>query len=276
MNRIDRTFRALRKEGEAAFIPFLTAGDPDLDTTEEAIIGAEKNGADIIELGFPFSDPVADGPTIQASYTRVLETGQSCEDVFRLVERVRERSSIAIVAMISYSLVYRMGAGAFLDRACAAGLDGATIPDLPVEESCGLHSAAGERDFHLVSFVTPATTPERRAEVVDMAGGFIYYIAVRGITGERSNLPDDLAANLHELKELTDVPVAVGFGISRPEQASVVAREADGVIVGSAIVRRMLAAHEKAEDAADAAIRFIGEMAEATKSVHPRSREGNN
>lgn len=267
MNRIDAQFDGLRRQGRSAFIPFLTAGDPDLETTRRIILAAEEVGADLIELGFPFSDPVADGPTIQASYSRVLEGGQKNEEVFRLVESVRDASEIPIVAMISYSLVYRMGFERFLDRACEAGLDGATIPDLPVEEMEPMHRKARERDFHLVCFVTPATTPQRRSMVVSLAGGFIYYIAVRGITGEREALPEDLAANLRELKSLTEVPVAVGFGISHPEHARVVAGEADGVIVGSAIVRRIRAAGRQGTDPVEAAADFIGQMVGATKGL---------
>ncbi len=267
MNRIDDRLDALQKAGEAAFIPFLTAGDPDLETTRELILAADSVGADMIELGFPFSDPVADGATIQASYSRVLEKGQKTEDVFELVKSVRRDSEIPIVAMISYSLVYRMGPEQFLERAADVGLDGATIPDLPLEEMEDLQQKANERDFHLVCFVTPSTDTERRSRIVRLAGGFIYYIAVRGITGERAELPPDLSDNLRGLKSMTEVPVAVGFGISEPPQAKVVAGEADGVIVGSAIVRRIEKAREEGADPVAAARTFIEEMVSATKDA---------
>ena len=253
MNRIDQAFQRARAEQRAAFIPFVTAGDPDLETTRRIILAAQQAGADVIELGFPFSDPIADGPTIQASYTRVLERGQRSEEVFRMVEALRAESEIPVVAMISYSLVFRMGFDRFLERACAAGLDGATIPDLPLEEMRQFQDAAEQRGLHLVTFVTPATTGERRELAASLARGFIYYIAVRGITGERDSMPEDLAQNLQELKALTDVPVAVGFGISRAEHARAVARVADGVIVGSAIVKRIHAAFEEDGDPARAA-----------------------
>ncbi len=265
MNRIDEAFKRLRAEGKAAFIPFFTAGDPDLETTCSAIVAAERAGADMIELGFPFSDPVADGPTIQASYTRALAGGQSCEDVLRMVDSARSRTQIPIVAMISYSLVFRMGFDRFLERACEAGLDGATVPDLPVEEMVDLHRMAGERGFHLICFVTPATTQQRRSMIVSIATGFIYYIAVRGITGARADVPEDLAENMRLLKSLTDVPLAVGFGISRPEHARAVAAHADGVIVGSAIVRTMHEATEQGEDPVAAASAYIEQMSRATK-----------
>lgn len=266
MNRIDATFDRLRAAEQAAFIPFVTAGDPDLATTEQIIHAAEQAGADIIELGFPFSDPIADGPVIQASYTRALAEGQRTEDVFRMVESLRARSEIAIVAMISYSLVFRMGFEAFVERASRAGIDGATIPDLPVEESEGFHEAAARREFRLICFVTPATTERRRSMILRFAGGFIYYISVRGITGERMSVPDDLADNITELKSRTDVPIAVGFGVSTPQQASVVARLADGVIVGSALVKRIHQAAGRDDDPVETAVRFIADMAAASKS----------
>jgi len=265
MNRIDERFRQLRARGNVAFIPFVTAGDPALGVTEKIILAAEKAGADVIELGFPFSDPVADGPVIQASYARVLSRGQSNEDVFGMVESLRRQSEIPVVAMISYSLVFRMGVERFLDRAVRAGLDGATVPDLPVEEAGQLHEMASERDFRLVCFVTPATGDRRRALVVRHARGFIYYISVRGITGERKALPPDLVENIGRLRSLTDVPVAVGFGISAPAQARAVGQVADGVIVGSAIVRRIEDATEKGEDPASAVSEFVHQMAEAAR-----------
>ncbi len=264
MNRIDARFRALGEADQTAFIPFFTAGDPSLETTGRLLHEAEGAGADLIELGFPYSDPIADGPTIQDSYHRALERDVRVDQVFDVVAGARSTCTLPIVAMISYSLVFRMGMETFLDRASRAGLDGATIPDLPVEEALKFLDAADERDFRLICFVTPATARERRQMVVRSARGFIYYIAVRGITGERSGLPEDLVENIRSLKELTSVPVAVGFGISRPVHARAVARQADGVIVGSAIVRRMAAAAENEEDPVKAARDFIREMAAAT------------
>jgi len=267
VNRIDSAFQALRARGRVAFIPFVTAGDPDLETTRRIILAAQEAGADIIELGFPFSDPIADGPTIQASYTRVLARGQRNEDVFRLVERLRKDCDIPIVAMISYSLVFPMGFDRFLDRAVAAGIDGATIPDLPFEEMQPFRVAAEEKGFHLVCFVTPATQGERRRRIISMARGFIYYIAVRGITGERDELPRDLTENILDVKSMASVPVAVGFGISSPAQARAAAGVADGVIVGSAIVKRIQAAAESGGDPVVAASGFIAEMARAAKGL---------
>ena len=267
MNRIDQKFAELRAARQAAFIPFLTGGDPDLDATRRIILEAEKVGADVIELGFPFSDPVADGPVIQASYTRALGRGQRSEEVLGLVASARRDSEIPIVAMISYSLVYRMGFERFLERGAEAGLDGATIPDLPIEESERYQALCSERDFRLVSFVTPSTTGARLQMAVGWARGFIYYIAVRGITGEREALPEDLVEKIGHIRSLTQTPVAVGFGVSKPAQARAVAEVADGVIVGSAIVRRIEEAVEHGGDAVKVAVDFIGEMARAAKGA---------
>ena len=266
MNRIDARFAELKARGQAAFVPFFTAGDPDPETTVRLLAAAEGAGADLIELGFPFSDPIADGPTIQASYSRVLARGQRLADVFAMVARARADCDLPIVAMVSYSLVYRMGFETFLDRALECGIDGATIPDLPVEEAAALFGLAEERGFRLICFVTPATKESRRAMVVRHAHGFIYYISVRGITGQRDTVPEDLAGNIARLRELTAVPVAVGFGISNEEQARRIAGLADGVIVGSAIVKRMAQAAAEGRDAAEAALEFIRAMSAATKS----------
>lgn len=264
MNRIDACFEKLLASGRAAFIPFFTAGDPSLDATRRLILESEKAGANLIELGFPFSDPVADGPVIQASYTRVLARGQHMGDVFDMVRSLRRESEIPVVAMVSYSLVYRRGIERFLDEAIGAGLDGATVPDLPIEEAGDLLEAARGRDFRVICFATPLTTPERRKLVAEHARGFIYYISVAGITGARESLPPDLEANIAELKALTGVPIAVGFGVSKPEQARAVARIADGVIVGSAIVRRIEAAIKAGRDVCTEVLPFVAELAKAT------------
>jgi len=281
MNRIDARFAQLKEQGKAAFIPFFTAGDPDRETTVRILRGAEAAGADVIELGVPFSDPIADGPTIQDSYHRTLQSGQTVEDVFDMLRQARRGAGaeapgraggmdadgcrLPVVAMVSYSIVFRMGFERFVATALAASIDGATIPDLPVDEAEGLFRPAEERGFRLICFVAPSTTGSRRALVIRHAHGFIYYMSVRGITGERAALPADLFQNIRELKALTPVPVAVGFGISRPEQAKAVAQAADGVIIGSAIVKRMAEARERGEAAADAALAFIRRMSAAAK-----------
>jgi tryptophan synthase alpha chain len=266
MNRIDVRFEQLRAARRAAFIPFFTAGDPERTTTLRLLREAEAAGADVIELGVPFSDPIADGPVIQDSYHRTLQTGQTVSDVLGLVREARPACRLPIVAMVSYSIVFRMGFDAFVSRALEAGVDGATVPDLPVEEAADLFRPAEERGFRIICFVAPSTTGRRRALVARYARGFIYYVSVRGITGERAELPPDLGENLRELKGLTSVSVAVGFGISTPQQARAVARVADGVIVGSAIVKRMSEALERGADAAAAGLDFMRLMSAATKA----------
>lgn len=239
MNRIDIRFKELKERNETAFIPFITAGDPTLAATESIIIALDKKGADVIELGFPYSDPIADGPVIQASYSRVLTNGITIGGIFDSIRNIRKSSEIPIVAMVSYSIVYRIGYKEFIKSAKEAGFDGATIPDLPVEEAEDVFKIAIENDFRLVCFVAPTTTAKRKDKITSKAHGFIYYIAVVGITGVRQNLPDDIAENINALKSKTDCPIAVGFGVSTPEQAMEVGKIADGVIVGSAIVKEI-------------------------------------
>ncbi len=239
MNRIDQKFQELRRRKEPAFIPFITAGDPDLETTRGLVLELERRGADIIELGIPFSDPIADGPIIQASYYRALSKGLKVSQVFECVRGLRKETDIPIVAMVSYSLVFKGTPENFVARAKESGLDGATIPDLPIEESDAVHLAAKEKDFKIVCFVAPTTTPERMSRIAKGTQGFLYYIAVVGITGVRDALPPDMRENIQKLKGMTDKPIALGFGVSTPEQARVVGQVADGVIVGSAIVKEL-------------------------------------
>ncbi|MFH0963327.1 MAG: tryptophan synthase subunit alpha [Planctomycetota bacterium] len=269
MNRIDERFLKLRGAGLPAFIPFLAAGDPDLETTGRLLRVCEECGADAIELGFPYSDPIADGPTIQEAFVRALGRGVRLEEIFRTVERARrEGTSIPIVAMLSYSLVYRMGLEGFVRRAAKAGLDGATVPDLPVEEAEELERIARKQDFHLIYLVAPTTDEARRKRILKRAGGFIYYVSVRGITGVRSGIAEDLAEKIAGLRAEAKAPVAVGFGIGSAEQAAAVAHLADGVIVGSAIVKLVA---EKAKEGSDAVVKAVGalvrELSAATKSV---------
>src|SRR5262245_50283690 len=196
MNPIDTLFQRLRRDGRKAFIPFVTAGDPDLDATGQVVAELARRGAGLFELGFPYSDPIADGSVIQASYTRALEKGLRVEDVFacarRLSDAVLTERGIPLVGMVSFSLVHRRGPERFLDRARAAGLSGAIVPDLPVEESEGLARLAAERDFKLIQLVTPTTPRDRAARIARASTGFLYCVSVTGITGERDRLPDEL------------------------------------------------------------------------------------
>jgi len=241
-NRVVQKFAELRARGQAAFMPFLTAGDPDYETTRAIILELEKRGADLIELGIPYSDPVADGPIIQASFARALSGGATVQQAFAMLRALRKKSQIPVLTMVSYSIVHRLGSARFVADASAAGADGAIIPDLPVDEAAEVIESARAKDFCTVFLAAPTTTPERRRLIARHSTGFIYYISVAGVTGARDRLPEDLPKHLAELKALTSTPIAVGFGVSTPAQARAVAQIADGVIVGSAIVREIDAA----------------------------------
>lgn len=261
MNRIDKKFQELKAKKKTAFIPFITAGDPDLQTTKALILEFEKRGADIIELGIPFSDPIADGPIIQASYYRALVRGVKVAHILDMISDLRKQSEIPIVSMVSYSTVYKGGSYAFVEKAFKAGLDGLTIPDLPVEEDDELFEVAKKYDFKVVCFVAPTTTDERMALITRKSQGFLYYISVVGITGVRDRLPEDIVQNIKKLKQMTDTPVAVGFGVSTAEHAKMVGKVADGVIVGSAIIREIeKCAKEPPEKLVNSVSEFVGQL----------------
>jgi tryptophan synthase alpha chain len=236
-NRIDITFARLRAAKRAAFIPFIAAGDPDLETTAALVKELDRRGANLIEIGVPYSDPIADGATIQASYTRALAGGVTVEGILEMVASVRKDVAAPLISMISVSLVWRIGFPEYVRRAKAAGIDGAIIPDLPVEEAEAWSSTAAAADFPLVLLSAPTTPDARRRRIAALSRGFIYCVSTTGITGARLELPPDVVDHIRALKALTATPVCVGFGISRPEQVRVLAKAADGVIVGSAIVR---------------------------------------
>jgi len=264
MNRIDETFARLREAGRTAFIPFITAGDPDIETTAALVRELDRRGASLIELGIPYSDPIADGATIQASYTRALGAGVTIEQVFKMVASIREAVSAAILTMISVSLVHRVGFAAYIDRAKRAGIDGAIVPDLPAEEAAEPGRLAREADFPLVLLSAPTTPEARRRLIAQHSRGFIYCVSVTGITGARDALPAEVVDHVRALKALSETPVCVGFGISRPEQVRRLSGVADGVIVGSAIVR-LIHAHAEAprEDLVRAVGDFVASLADA-------------
>ena len=244
MNPIDSLFQRLRAAKRAAFMPFVTAGDPDIAFTRELLPTVADAGADLMEIGFPFSDPIADGPVIQASYTRALNKKLKLADVFAALRDTTARPAwnAPLVAMASYSLMFKMGPTAFIDAAKAAGVSGAVVPDLPVEEAAELSKLAADQDFKLVLLVTPTTSPQRAEKVVKACGGFVYVVSVVGITGAREALPTALREQLGRLRAMTDLPLCVGFGVSRPEQVRELKEIADGVIVGSAVVKKLEAA----------------------------------
>jgi tryptophan synthase alpha chain len=263
MNPIDALLQRLRSEGRKAFIPFVTAGDPSLALTNRLVLELVRQGASLVELGFPYSDPIADGSVIQASYCRALAGGLRIADVFACARRLADSPALAeagvpLVAMVSYSLVHRGGPEAFLARAEAAGLRGAIVPDLPVEEAEALADAAARRDFKLIQLVTPTTPRERAVRIARLSTGFLYCVSVTGITGEREHLPEQLLDQLAWLRRQTDLPLCVGFGISRPEHVRMLRDHVDGVIVGSALVRRLEQASNRP---ADQVVQEVGELA---------------
>ncbi|MFH0938274.1 MAG: tryptophan synthase subunit alpha [Planctomycetota bacterium] len=271
---INATFERLRRQRCAAFIPFLAAGDPDISTTGELIKAAAACGADIIELGVPFSDSIADGPTIQAAFYRALDHGFRVSQVFELVKGLRaDGFDTPLVCMVSYTLVYKRSLSEFLSACKEAGFQGLIIPDLPAGYEGDAAERAANAGLDLIFLIAPTTTPERRELIARRSAGFIYYISVTGITGARGVLPTDLTEQAQKIKVLTRTPVCVGFGISRPEQAAAVATVADGVIVGSALVRRVNEAAAK-NLRGQALVQHVAELLNPlAASVHQPRRE---
>jgi tryptophan synthase alpha chain len=267
MNLIDTLFRDLRAAKRPAFMPFVVAGDPDLAFTSDLIPTVAGAGADLIEVGFPFSDPIADGPVIQASYTRALEKQLKLADIFATLGQITTRPGwkTPLVAMASYSLMFKRGPATFIESAKAAGLSGAVVPDLPVEEAAELSRLAEDKDFKLILLVTPTTSPRRCEQVVKACSGFVYVVSVVGITGERDKLPTQLREQLTQLRTMTDLPLCVGFGVSRPEHVRELRAIADGVIVGSALVKKFEAATADRAGALAGVDQLVRELSSALK-----------
>jgi tryptophan synthase alpha chain len=236
MSRIELMFKRLRKRGRAALIPFIVAGDPDLKTMEALVLRMAECGADLIEIGAPFSDPLADGPVIQAASQRALQKGVCLTDIFRIAERLKGVPT-PLVLMTYFNPVFRYGLRSFAEDCHRTGIDGVIVPDLPPEEAGPWIREAKPFKLDTIFLTAPTSSPERIRLVSRCSRGFIYYVSITGVTGTRENLPDDLELAIKEIKRVSNKPVAVGFGISTPDQARRVSRYADGVIVGSAIVR---------------------------------------
>jgi tryptophan synthase alpha chain len=239
MSKIDQLFSRLRGEGRRALMPFVTAGDPDLEFTCALIAELGARGCHLCEIGFPYSDPIADGPVIQASYTRALEHGIKVRAIFDMIRRAADATDMPLVAMASYAIIYRHGTKAFIEDARGAGMSGIIIPDLPVEEAAETAEACRRADLSLVQLITPTTSRQRALRIASLTTGFIYYVSITGITGERAELPKDLVDSVTWLRSRTSLPICIGFGISLPEHVRALAAVADGLIVGSAIVRRV-------------------------------------
>jgi tryptophan synthase alpha chain len=237
VSRLDATFERLRARGERALVIYFMAGDPSLVETEKLIVEAERRGADVIELGVPFSDPLADGPVIQRADVRALAAGTSLTRVLEMVASVRARVRIPLVLMTYYNPVFAFGLKAFARTAADAGVDGVIVPDLPHEEADPLRAEAEPAGLDMIHMVAPTSTPARVKTIARLSRGFIYLVSVLGVTGERKEISPELEAQLRTLRLVTTKPVCVGFGVSTPAHAAALGRTADGVVVGSAMVR---------------------------------------
>jgi len=237
MNKIENTFEELKQTGRKALIPYLMAGDPSLDATKQFVSELEEAGADIIELGVPFSDPLADGPVIQRAHERALQKGISLKKVIALVKEIRQSSHIPLILMTYYNPVFKFGVETFIKEAADSGVDGVIIPDLIPDEAHDFISVARKHKIDTIFLLAPTSTLERIKKVVKVSTGFIYYVSITGITGAKLAIGDPMKDTLKLIKSNTNKPVAVGFGISNPEEAAEISKLAEGVIIGSAIVR---------------------------------------
>jgi tryptophan synthase alpha chain len=261
---IDATFARLKSAGQMAFMPFVTAGDPDLATTEKVLLELAARGVDLIEIGFPYSDPIADGPVIQASYTRALARHLHVSEIFAAVKSVEARASAPLpplVAMVAYAIIFRTGPERFVRDARGAGFAGLIVPDLPADEAAEMAALSRAHGLDLIQLIAPTTTPERTERILATATGFLYCISVAGTTGVREILPAELCEQLRWLRSQTKLPLAVGFGISRADQVKSLRGLADGVIVGSALVRHIAAISEE-RASVDSSLKKVGQLAD--------------
>lgn len=269
MSRIDNTFKRLRSRGEVALIPYIMAGDPNPERTCELVIEMAGQGADIVELGVPFSDPIADGPTIQKASERALKEKMSPSKILSLVTNLRMRTQIPIVLMTYYNPILKFGQERFVEEAISSGVDGLIIPDLPPEEGQVLLSYSKRLGLNIILLLAPTSTEERIKKISSASSGFIYYVSITGITGARLDDIEEVKRKLAEIRGYTSKPISVGFGISSPAQVAEAARFADGVVVGSAIVKKI---EEIGDD--PVLIKTIGEFVRSLKgSMIPQDAE---
>ncbi len=239
MSRLEIRFRSLAAKREKALITYIMAGDPSLQDTEALVLALEQAGADVIELGVPFSDPIADGPVIQQAADRALKSGTTLRKILSLVASVRAKTQIPLVLMAYYNTIYAYGEAAFCQDAVVAGVDGLIVPDMPVEESGPLETLAKPAGLDLIFLLAPTSTASRRTMVAKASRGFVYYVSLTGITGAKLTDMGDVEQNVAKIRKVSKVPVSVGFGVATPEDVRRIARVADGVIVGSALVKRV-------------------------------------
>ncbi len=240
MNRIVKTFERLGKEEKKAFIPFITLGYPTVEDSEKLIFELERCGADIIELGIPFSDPLADGPVIQTASFEALKNGVNLKKALKFVERIRQKTDIPLIFMGYYNPVLQFGEKEFVKRAAASGVDGIIVADLPCEEATSLKKYAKEADLALIFLLTPVSSDERIKLISKSSEGFVYCVSYTGVTGDEKRKKERLSSLITKIRSFSSIPVAVGFGISSPEDAKKISRLCDGVVVGSAIIRKIM------------------------------------
>jgi tryptophan synthase alpha chain len=265
MNRIKKCFERCANENRKALIMYVTAGCPDLETTEKLINGIIAAGADIIELGVPFSDPMADGPTIQASSQKALNAGTELKDILAMAGRIRKNSEAPMILFSYYNVILAYGTDKLAAECDALGIDGWLVVDVPLEERNELLPTMRQHNLSLIPLVAPTTPLERAAKVVEDAEGFVYYITVKGVTGVRTSYNEDPAVKLAELRKISPAPVVAGFGISTPELAAKTAQNADGIVVGSALVKITLQDNAP-EQIISESVEFVNSLADALKN----------
>lgn len=266
MNRIEERFARLKREGKRAFIVYIGAGDPNLEATRQLALAFDQAGVDVLELGVPFSDPLADGLVNQLAAQRGLESGTTPPKLLATVAAIRREVQIPIVLYIYFNLIHRVGMERFINDAAKAGVDGLLVLDLPPEESDSYESLMRQAGLCQIYLIAPTTPEDRLAAIVKRGAGFIYYISREGVTGMQSKVASNLGEQVAKIREHTALPIAVGFGISNPEQAKLVAQAADGCVVGSAIVNQ-IAQHGKSPDLVGKVSEFVKSLAQAVKQV---------
>jgi len=268
--KLDRTFAQLRQRSEKALIAYVMAGDPSLQETEQLVVELEQAGADIIELGVPFSDPIADGPVIQQAAERALRSGTSLRTILPMVTRLRVRTQIPLVLMAYYNSIHAFGPERFCREAAQAGVDGLIMPDMPPDEAGPLKGPAAAAGLPLIYLLAPTSTAARRIFVSRQSQGFVYYVSLTGITGAKLPNLADVGKNVEKIRKVTRVPVVVGFGVATPEDAAKVAAIADGVIVGSAIVK-LIAAHRQRPEMVKRVAEFVRSLKNAMREAQAKN-----
>jgi tryptophan synthase alpha chain len=262
MSRIEKKFSALQAKGEKALIYYLTAGDPSLDKTREIILGMEAAGVDVVEIGVPFSDPTADGPIIQAASQRALKNGATLAGILAMIAALRKSSEIPIVLFGYYNPILSYGPERFAARAKQAGVDGILVVDLPFEEAAELRQYTDPQGIDFISLIAPTTSIERVRQIAALATGFLYYISITGVTGTAKPQVEEVKKDVERIRKVTALPLAIGFGISTPEQAKEIAPHADGIVVGSAVVK-MIAENSQRSDLVSLVSQYAREMKNA-------------